>query len=191
VDQINAPGNPGLIVLGEVTGHFGVKGWVKVKSYTRPQDSILAYKNWYLLGQEGGLRKPSGPLMQAPSVFKVAEARKQGRSLIARLEGVSSRESAEPLIGQVINVPVEDLEPAGDGEYYWTQLMGLEVSNLAGELLGEVDHLLETGANDVLVVIGKDGKGEPVECLVPWIEQVIVEVNLDQRRLLIDWDADF
>ena len=191
MDQINAPGDSAFIVLGEVTGHFGVKGWVKVKSYTRPQEEILAYNHWYLMPQVDGSGKRAGSKMTSLPMFTVAEAHKQGRNLIARLDGVVSRESAEPLIGQVINVPVEDLGPAGDGEYYWTQLMGLQVTNLAGAFLGKVDHLLETGANDVLVVIGEDGKGAQVERLVPWTEQVIIEVNLDQQSLLIDWDADF
>jgi len=191
VDQVNRPSDSKLIVLGEITGHFGVKGWIKVKSFTRPPDSILTYKSWWLSPRLKRLGKHSDPNLDQRSVFKVAEGRAQGRNLIVRLEGISNRDAAEPLIGGVIQVAAEDLGPAEDGEYYWTDLMGLQVTNVAGVFLGEVDHLLETGANDVLVVMGKDVDGSTCERLLPWSEQVIIEVNLDQRTMVVDWDADF
>jgi len=191
VDQVSCPSDSELIVLGEVTGHFGVKGWMKIKSFTRPADLILTYKSWWLSPQPKQLGKHSDSDLVPRSVFKVAEGRKQGRNLIVRLEGITNRDGAEPLIGRFIQVAAAELGPAKDGEYYWTDLIGLQVTNIAGEFLGEVDHLLETGANDVLVVLGKDDSGSSIERLLPWSEQVIIEVNLDQQTMIVDWDADF
>ena len=173
------------LTAGKITGCYGIKGWVKVHSFTDPAENLFRFGKW-MLQRRGAL-----------VAVEFDHWKPQGKGMVAHIAGVDDRDLAESYKGLQIVVEADSLPPLEEGEFYWRQLQGLQAwgrepgSSDDRVLLGTVDYLIETGANDVLVVIGKDGKGTPVECLVPWIEQVIVEVNLDQRRLLIDWDADF
>jgi 16S rRNA processing protein RimM len=118
--------------------------------------------------------------------MSVCEGQAHGKGIIARLESIHDRDEAARLLGAEIAVNREQLPPAPEGEYYWADLIGLTVQNHKGITLGQVDHLLETGANDVLVV-----KGDR-ERLIPFLlEQVILDVDLAQRLLRVDWDEDF
>lgn len=162
------------VILGRISGIYGVRGWVRVYSHTRPIAGILDYSPWYL--GKGGDWRPCEVLGGHP----------QGKGLVARLEGVSDRDRARDLIGLEIAVPRERLpEPAAD-EVYWSDLEGLEVETLAGHPLGRVHHLFETGANDVLVVRGDR------ERLLPLVwGRVIRDLDLEHGRIRVDWDPDF
>jgi 16S rRNA processing protein RimM len=161
-------------MIGRISGLYGVRGWVKVFSYTSPITNILNYSPWQLC-QHGQWR-----------TLSVCEGRAHGKGIIARLESIPDRDEAARLLGAEIAVNREQLPPAPEGEYYWTDLIGLTVINREGVTLGQVDHLLETGANDVLVV-----KGER-ERLIPFLlELVVLEVDLAQRMLRVDWEEDF
>lgn len=162
------------IVLGRVTGLFGVKGWVKVFSDTDPREGIVKYSPW-LLKQGGDWRS-----------IKVEAGQRQGKTVVAKLAGINDRDAAAALIGAEIAVPRDRLPPAAPGEVYWADLEGLAVRTESGIELGMVSHLIETGANDVLVV-----KGDR-ERLIPFVrEQVIRNIDLDQGVLIVDWDPDF
>lgn len=161
------------MILGHIAGVYGVKGWVKIFSETAPPANILDYGPWRL--RQGEQFRE----------IAVAEGRPQGKGVIARLEGCADREQAALLVGAEITVERRRLPPAAEGEYYWADLQGLRVRNLQGVELGSVDHLLETGANDVLVV-----KGER-ERLLPFIDQVILQVDPAGGLITVDWDADF
>jgi len=162
------------IVIGKVTGHFGVKGWVKLQSWTEPREKIIEYRPW-LLELGSGWQE-----------WHVAEGRIHGKSVIARLQGVDNREQAAALMGANIAVRREQLAATKPGEYYWVDLMGLQVLQADGRELGTVQNLLATGANDVLVVQGER------EYLIPFIRgQVIKVVDLDARVIRVDWDPDF
>ncbi len=159
-----------LVVLGQVNGLHGVRGWVKVYSHTRPRENIFSYSPWELGGR----------------LFKLEQGQLRGKGLIAKLEGVETRDQAADLLSLEIRVPRERLPPISKDEYYWTDLQGLRVINREGVELGRVDHLLETGANDVMVVRGER------ERLLPWVfDHVVLEVNLEQGLVRVDWDADF
>ncbi len=163
-----------FVVLGRITGAHGIRGWVKVYSETRPRDGILGYSPWFL--RRNGQWVP----------FEVSEGRLQGKGLVAQLEGCGDREAAIALKGAEIAIPRARLPEPEAGEYYWADLIGLAVETTSGVSLGRVDHLLETGANDVLVVRGDQ------ERLVPFVpDQVVVEVDLKGGRLVVDWDPDF
>lgn len=162
------------ITLGKIAGVFGVKGWVKVFSYTEQRDSILAYSPWWL--NCGAEWKP----------YKLKNGQIQGKGLIAQLEGVESREQAELLVGCVIAIPREQLKPLKQNEYYWADLISLAVLTEAGIPLGNVIDLLETGANDVLVVQSERQR------LIPWIiGAVIKQVDLTTKQIIVDWDPNF
>lgn len=163
----------GLATLGRIVGIFGVRGWVKVHSDTRPPEAILKYRPWRV-GKDGAFRE-----------VELAEGRPHGRGIVVRLEGCTDRDAAAQLVGNEVAVELSQLPPPKQGEYYWAQLEGLKVVNLEGQELGTVSHLFETGANDVLVV--KDKR----ERLIPYTCDAIRSVDLDAGVLQVDWDADF
>ncbi|WP_097461007.1 ribosome maturation factor RimM [Mangrovitalea sediminis] len=168
-------------VFGRVTSVFGVKGWVKIYSYTDPMENLLEYKRWEL-------RFPDGRRQQV----KVIEGRRHGPGLVARLAEVDDRDKARLLCGAEIVVPISSLPPLPEGEYYWHQLEGLSVETLGGQRLGVVDHLMETGSNDVLVVRGDAGSIDDRERLIPYLPSDVVKaVDLAAGKLVVDWDAEF
>jgi len=162
------------VVVGRISGIYGIKGWVKVFSYTQPRENILGYAQWMLRGA-GGCQ-----------TLKLSDGRRQGAGVVACLEGIDDRDRARRLIGAEIVINRSQLAAAGEDEYYWIDLMGLEVQTLDGEVLGMVDHLLATGANDVLVVRGER------ERLIPFIQgDVVAGVDLEQGLIRVDWDPAF
>lgn len=162
-----------LIVVGRISGVYGVRGWVKVYSHTEPRENILSYAPWQVrIGERW-------------QVMSLADGRSHGKGVIAKIEGYDDPESARALRGADIAVPREQLPPAEEGRYYWSDLIGLEVVTLNGVALGRVDHLLETGANDVLVVRGER------ERLIPFIDQVVIDVDLSAKKMRVDWDPEF
>ncbi len=161
------------LVVGRVVGLFGVRGWVKIQSYTQPREQLLDYRPWYLQTSQGW------------QVLAQREAQVHGKGLIARLANCGDPDDARPWIGCDIAIQRSQLPPLGSDEYYWADLVGLRVDTLEGVVLGTVDHLLETGANDVLVVQGDR------ERLIPYLpDQVIRQVDLLAGRLLVDWNPE-
>jgi 16S rRNA processing protein RimM len=161
------------VVLGEIVGVHGVRGWVKVKSHTRPREAIFEYGSWYV-GTRNGWENMS-----------VISGRPQGPGLVAHLEGISDRDQARLLVGAEIAISRDQLSPVKAGEVYWMDLEDCEVINREGDSLGKVSHLLETGANDVLVV--QNGG----ERLIPYTGDFIDEVDLESKIIRVDWDKDF
>jgi 16S rRNA processing protein RimM len=164
-----------MVVMGKVVGAQGILGWVKVQTFTEYLDGLLDYETWYV-----GNGQDWRPL-------EVLEANVHGgKVLIAKLQGIVDRTAAEKCKGLLIAVPRDSLPEHPEGEYYWSDLVGLSVENLAGEVFGTVDSLLETGANDVLVVKGENG-----EKLIPFIASVIQQVSLKDKTIRVDWQADY
>jgi 16S rRNA processing protein RimM len=159
--------------MGRVAAPFGVKGWIRIQVFTEALDSLLDYPAWWV-GRDGGWREQ-----------QVEEAAVHGRTVVARLAGCEDREAAAALTGAQIAVTRGELPEPEPGEYYWRDLQGLRVSNLQGEDLGAVSHLLETGAHDVLVV-----KGDR-ERLIPFVDAYVVKVDLARGELVVDWGADY
>ncbi len=159
------------VIVGRISGIYGVKGWVKVFSYTEPRENILNYTPWMV--RRGGQWL----------TLALRAGRRQGQGIIARLEQYHDRDQARGLIGADIAIRRDQLADAGPGEYYWVDLIGLRVRNVRGEDLGRVDHLLETGANDVLVVRGKK------EILIPYVrDDVVTGIDLEAGVMTVDWD---
>jgi len=168
------------VVLGRISGAHGVKGWVKVYSETAPVDNILQYSPWYL-------RRDT-----KVEAFEVLEGRQQGKAIVARLKGINDRDQALTLRGAEITVSRDCLPATEPGEYYWADLEGLSVRTQDGVVLGVVDHLLETGANDVLVVVGSSDSLDQQERLIPFIQgQFVQKVDLEQGSITVDWDPEF
>ena len=170
------------VVLGKLTSPHGVKGWLKVYSYTSPMEGILDYASWVL-------RRSA-----ALSRVNVVQGRRQGKGLVVTLEGIDSREAAEALAGAEILLPKAELPELTGDDFYWHELEGLRVVTRAGVVLGRIDYLFETGANDVMVIKGGlDANAvDDRERLLPFLpEEVILEVDLEGGVMTVDWDPDF
>lgn len=167
------------LVLGKIVSVHGIRGEVKVFSYTDPPSNLLEYRYW--------------TLYRADEVRQVemARGRVQGNVLVVKLKGLNDRDLACTYIDFEIRIPKHELPELPKGEYYWYQLEGLKVFNQAGLLFGRVDHLLETGANDVLVVQPCEGSVDDRERLLPYIDQCVRHIDLDAGQMQVDWDADF
>ena len=162
------------ILLGRVLGAFGVRGELKVQSFTDPEGALLRYQPW-LLVHRGSERELAG-----------VQGRTTNKGVNATMPGIEDRDAAQALAGAEIWVPRDRLPPPKPGEYYWVDLEGLEVVNAEGIVLGRVSHLFDTAANQVMVVQGER------ERLIPFLmDSFITRVDFDARRIEVDWDADF
>lgn len=160
------------VLIGKFTGVYGVKGWVKVFSYTQPKENILSYKNWML-------RRPDG--WQSVDML---EGKLHGKKVIVRLAGCDDRDQAAALMDIEVAILPDQLAQLSEDEFYWSQIIGLEVITTTGENLGQVSELIETGANDVLVV-GED-------CLIPFARPEIVKaIDLDKGKITVEWSTDY
>lgn len=163
------------ILLGQVVGAFGVRGQIKIESWTEPRDAIFRYQPWTLRDPSGGERELSG-----------ARGKESGKHLVATFPGVEDRDAVEALRGTEIHVPRSALPPPKPGEFYWVDLEGLRVIHVDGTDFGHVSHLFSTGANDVLVARGER------ERLIPFVEpDFIKSVDFDAGVVTVDWDPDF
>lgn len=158
------------ILAGRIAGLYGIKGWIKIISYTRPPEKILSYTPWYIQHADG-LRQ-----------IAVCDGTGTGRSLRAALQGITDRDLARAMIGCDIYICRSQLEDLPDGQYYWADLLGLQVVNTTGRKLGILEEIYETGANDVMVVQG-DGRH-----LIPLVwEQYLLDVDLERGIIRVDW----
>ena len=162
-----------LIEIGHILSAHGVKGQVRVFSNTSPRENIVTYSPWVL--DQAGEKKS----------VKVT-GKRQGKNVIARVEGIGDRDQAMQLIGARIMIRPQQLPELEQGEFYWSQLIGLKVVSTDDQAFGSVDQMLETGANDVMVVQGDR------ERLIPFVmDEVVKQVDLDKGQIIVDWDADF
>lgn len=161
------------ICVGHITGAQGIQGWVRVFSNTSPRENIVSYSPWLV---------ETGDRLQAVEI----EGRLQGRNVVAKLAGVEDRDQANEMIGSKIYILPEQLPKLEEGEFYWSQLIGLEVESLQADALGTIEAMMETGANDVMVL-----KGDR-ERLIPFVmDEVVREVDLTNKRIVVDWQPDY
>ena len=162
------------VQLGRISGLYGVKGWVKVFSYTDPRDNILEYRRWFL------------DLNGKRTEVELDSGRIHGKGIVVRIQGVEDRESAAQWLGAEIEIPRSDMPGSEEGSWYWMDLIGLQVVTTGGVALGQVSGLMGTGANDVLLVQGDR------ERLVPFVMgQYVKRVDLDAAVIEVDWDPEF
>lgn len=162
-----------LVVMGRVVAPYGVLGWVKVLPDTASKESLMDYKHWHVGDQSAWQR------------IKLKSGKMHNDVLLAKLEGVNDRDAAFALKGALVAVQRSELPTLSDNEFYWADLIDMTVSNQQGVDFGQVKTLFETGANDVMVVEGDQ------ERLIPFTAQVVIDVDVDKRTILVDWDKDF
>lgn len=162
-----------MVVMGRIIAPYGVQGWLKVIPDTEYVDNLLRFKTWRI-GNE-----------QAWQTIRLESGKVHNDILLAKLEGVNDRDAAFACKGQLVAVLRSELPELDGDEYYWSDLIGLAVKNQQGFDFGKIADVFETGANDVIVV-----KGE-IDRLIPFTEQTVIEVNVEEQTMLVDWDADF
>ena len=161
------------ICVGHIIGAQGVKGWVKVFSNTSPRENILNYSPWQI---------KTGDRIETAEV----SGRLQGKNVVVKLAGVEDREQAIELVGSRIFIMSEQLPNLDEGDYYWSDLIGLEVESLQAEPLGTIEMMMETGANDVMVLRGDR------ERLIPFVmDDVVKQIDLTNKRIVVDWKPDY
>lgn len=168
-----------LVEVGRVAGVFGVYGWLRVESWTRPRENLLQYPDWILAGAP-------------PQRFRMTQGRVHGQGLVVALVGaegmpLDDRDRAAALVGRVIGVERSALPDPGDGSCYWADLMNASVVNLQGEMLGRVDSVMDTGAQDVMVLAGADRKR-----LIPFaVGPIVRTVDVTLGVITVDWGLDY
>jgi 16S rRNA processing protein RimM len=179
------------VVLGRITGVYGVKGWLKVFSYTDPMEAIVDYRPWFI--------KPEGRKIPWNQI-ELESGKRHAKTVVVKFAGCNDRDLAMTYIGSEIAIEKSQLETLqGKDEYYWQDLMGLRVINQQNIELGLVKDIMETGVNDVLVVVYESESteaettgSEQRERLIPWtMHNAIVSVDLEKGVIEVDWDADF
>lgn len=164
-----------MVIMGRIAAAHGIRGWVKIQPYTENLDSLLDYRSWWI-GREGG------PWREV----EVRQCEAHNKTLAAELPDCPDRNAAEKLKGLLIAIPRSNLPQQSNDEYYWSDLIGLAVVNEAGVQLGTVSNLLDTGANQVLIV-----KGDSGEILIPFVASAIKQVDMKNKTIRVDWSADY
>jgi 16S rRNA processing protein RimM len=162
-----------LVTLGRICGAYGVKGWVKIRSYTEKRGDIGRFTDWIL-------EKPDLKRRVA-----VVSSRLQGQDVVAKLEGIDDRDAARELAGSAVMVERAALPVCAPGEYYWADLEGLSVRTVAGEELGTIDHLLAMPAHDVLVLAGTPAR------MIPFVVGTIVKRIDLETGVVVEWERSF
>ena len=168
-----------IVVLGEVAGSYGVRGWIKVRPFSMSPETLLRHPTWWLKPRGGDWRE-----------YRQSDGRLHSGALVAALNGVNTREAALAMKGAQVGVRKSALPAAPDGEYYWDDLTGFTVRNRAGVVLGEVSGLTEHGAHPLLRVSRPAG-AHGAERLIPFVPSIVDRVDVDAARIDVDWGEDF
>lgn len=164
-----------MVIMGHIASAHGIRGWVKIQPYTEYLDSLVDHKSWWIGHEDGPWRE-----------VEVQQCEVHNKTLAAQFPDCPDRTAAEKLKGLLIAVPRSSLPQQAGDEYYWSDLIGLAVVGEAGVELGTVANLLETGANQVLIVTGEGG-----EILIPFVASAIKQVDLKSKTIRVDWSTDY
>jgi 16S rRNA processing protein RimM len=179
------------VEVGRIADAWGVKGWIKVQPFASQPQALIAAKRWFLRPADGVKR--AGPAKPAPvalpSSLTISAARLHGDMVVASAVEIADRNAAEALKGLQVFVSRASFPKTESDEYYWVDLIGCEVRNRAGELLGTVTDLLDTGPHTVLRLAADDAEGG--ERLIPFVAAYVDDVDVAQRRITVDWGLDF
>lgn len=182
------------VEVGRVLDAWGIKGWVKVQSFASDPQALLEARRWYLRPPEdGALKRPAGAASAYPGHLAILESREHGDVIVAQVRGVSDRTGAESLRGARIFLARGAFPKPRAGEYYWVDLIGLDVVNREGQPMGTVVGLIDTGPHSVLRLARPDTEANPDgdERLIPFVGAYVDDVDLEARRITVDWGLDY
>lgn len=183
IDAADLPAD--AVEVGRIADAWGVKGWFKVLPHSADPQALFSTKRWFLQPSERGPKVFSGTVL-----LRVREAKEHSDAIVARADEVQDRSAAEALKGARIFVPRSSFPTAGTDEYYWVDLLGLDVVNREGVALGRVKDLMSTGPQTVLV-LEYEAEGKPQERLLPFVSAFVDRVDLPGRLITVDWQADY
>lgn len=173
------------VEVGRIADAWGIKGWFKVLPYSAQPEALFSSKQWFLLPTERGAQTFTGVALLA-----VKEAKEHSDSIVAHAHGVHDRNAAEALRGARIFISRSSFPSADSDEYYWVDLIGLDVVNRQDESLGVVRELLSTGPQTVLV-LAYEQDGKACERMIPFVSAYVDDVSLPERRIRVDWQSDY
>ena len=182
---------PDAIEVGRIGEAWGIKGWFKIIAYSASPEALFSCKQWILLPPEpraGVVRKE--PLFKTPQLFKIRTAKDHSDGVVAQADGVDDRTAAELLKNCRIFIARSAFPTAKKDEFYWVDLMGLEVINREGVMIGSVKDLISTGPNTVIVA-EREVDGKALETLIPFVDAYVDTVSLAERRITVDWQLDY
>ncbi|OGO93755.1 MAG: hypothetical protein A3F10_06165 [Coxiella sp. RIFCSPHIGHO2_12_FULL_42_15] len=162
------------VIVGKFGGTHGVHGWIKVLSFTQPAENIQKYLHWFV--KVKGQWQP----------LHIEAQKTHGETLLIKIKDINTPEEVRRYTNCLIGIEQNQLPTLPEGEYYWSQLIGLTVITTDGRVLGKIDYLFATGANDIIVVKDRDHQ----EHLLPYINNVIKSVDLAKAEMHVDWDID-
>jgi 16S rRNA processing protein RimM len=173
------------IEVGRIADAWGLKGWFRVLPHSADPQALFSSKRWYLQPSERGAKTFSGTVL-----LRVREAKDHSETIVARADGIEDRDAAESLKGARVFVPRSSFPTAATDEFYWVDLMGLDVVNRESVHLGRVKDLMTTGPQTVLVLEYEE-EGKPLERLLPFVAAYVDGVDLQARRITVDWQPDY
>lgn len=174
------------VEVGRIHDAWGVKGWFKVLPHSASPEALFSSRRWFLQPSERAAKPPFAGTM----LLRIREAKEHSDSVVAQAHDIDDRAMAEALRGSRIFIPRSSFPTAGQDEYYWVDLLGLQVVNREGLVLGEVRDLMSTGPQTVLVV-GYDEAGKPAERMIPFVSAYVDQVDLPGKRITVDWQPDY
>lgn len=183
------------VEVGLIVDAWGIKGGIKVLPFSSDPQALFSSRRWFLKAPDGPSARPRAAASGLPGLLRITSAREQGDVIVATAHDIDDRNAAEALRGSRVFVSRTSFPSTGDGEYYWIDLIGLDVVNREAVALGRVADLLDTGAHSVLRVLATevdaDGKTTERERLIPFVAAYIDEVSLAERRITVDWGLDY
>ncbi len=175
------------VEVGRIADAWGVKGWFKVLPYSADPEALFSSKRWYLQPSEKGAKS----FFTGTVLLPIRQAREHSDSVVAHAQGVDDRDAAEALKGARIFVPRSSFPTAAEDEYYWVDLIGLNVVNREGVALGTVRELLASGPQTTLVLSYAQEDGKEQERMIPFVSAFVDQVDIPGRRIVVDWQPDY
>ncbi len=178
------------VEVGRVLGAWGIQGGIKVKPFAADPQALFSSKRWFIQPPESPLVRPPGVKpVPLPALLRVVSAREHGDGVVATAQELPDRNAAEAMRGARIFVSRASFPTPDDNEFYWVDLIGLEVHNRAGVTLGRVADLIETGPHCVLRVQPADAAAD--ELLIPFVDAYVDRVDQSAKAIHVDWEADY
>ena len=190
------------IEIGRIADAWGIKGWFKVLPHSASPEALFSSKQWFLLPPDRPMKPPRAaavapqaaqPAWTEPVLLQLKEVKDHSDTVVACAQGIDDRNAAESLRGARIFVPRSRFPAAADGQFYWVDLIGLQVFNRESVLLGQVRDLMSTGPQTVLVIESppEQAGGKPVERMIPFVAAFVDHVDLPGKRITVDWQPDY
>ncbi len=183
------------IEVGRVMGAWGIKGGIRVMPFSKDPQALFSSRRWFIRPPETPLAGPKPAAAVYPPLLRITHSKEQGDAVVATAQELPDRNAAEAMRGARVFIARSSFPTAGDGEFYWIDLIGLAVVNRQGEALGEVIGLLDTGAHSVLRLRRPDAVADAptdaTERLIPFVKAFIDDVSLADKRITVDWGLDY